>query len=162
MEPIVRHANAGEVEKAITVWQAANPNSGLTEHPERVRRWSSDRDAHLHVAADGDRVVGMVLSVLGRANDGAGEVIAGVRHLIGLAVVPAQRREGVGRRLMDAVIEEARQEACERVTLWVHADNLAARRLFESFGFRPTGRSEPDDAGVETTQMELALADGAA
>ena len=154
---MVRHAEPGEVETAIKVWRAANPGSALQHHPERLRRWSSQRGAYLHVALDGDHVVGMVLSVLGRAGDGAGDVIPGLRHVIGLSVVPARRRQGVARSLLCAVVDEARQEACERVTLWVHADNSAARQLFASVGFRSTGRSEPDDAGVETTHMELLL-----
>jgi ribosomal protein S18 acetylase RimI-like enzyme len=154
---VVRHAEPDEVEAAIGVWRAANPRSRLQQHPERLRRWSSDAGAHLYVALDGDHVVGMVLSVPGRADDGAGDMIPGLRHLIGLSVLPARRREGLGRDLVRSVIDEARQEACERVTLWVHADNVAARRLFAMVGFRPTGRSEPDDAGVETTHMELRL-----
>ena len=155
---IVRHARTDEVEAGISVWRVANPTSRLERHPERLRRWSSDRGAHLHVAVDCDRVVGMVLSVLGRADDGDGELIPGLRHLIGLAVIPARRREGIGRGLVRAVVDEAGREACERVTLWVHAKNLAARRLFESVGFGSTGRSELDEAGVETMQMELSLA----
>ena len=154
---IVRHADPHETETAIDVWRAANPDSRLEQHPDRLRRWSSERGAHVHVAVDQDRVIGMVLSVLGRADDGAGEVVPGLRHLIGLAVAPTRRREGVARRLVCAVIDEARREACEWVRLWVHADNAAARRLFESVGFRATGRSALDDGGTETSQMELSL-----
>jgi ribosomal protein S18 acetylase RimI-like enzyme len=153
----VRHAEPGEVEAAINVWRAANSGSGLEQHPERLRQWSSDRGAHLHVALDGERIVGMVLSVLGRADDGAGDVIPGLRHLIGLSVIPAERRQGVGSRLVGAVVDEARQEACERVTLWVSTGNSAARRLFASVGFRSTGRRDLDDSGVEATHMELLL-----
>jgi ribosomal protein S18 acetylase RimI-like enzyme len=154
---VVRHAEPGEVEAAIDVWRAANPGSGLRQHPERLRRWALDPGARMHVAIDGDHIVGMVLSVLGRADAGAGEVIPGLRHLTGLSVVPARRREGIARNLVRSLIDEARHEPCERVTLWVHADNVAARRLFESVGFRPTGRSELDDADVETSHMELVL-----
>jgi ribosomal protein S18 acetylase RimI-like enzyme len=155
---IVRHARAQEVEAAIDVWRAANPRSGLEQHPDRLRRWSADRDAHFHIASDGDRVVGAVLSVLGRADDGAGDVIPGLRHLTGVAVVPDRRREGIGQSLLGAVLDEAVREGCERVTLWVRADNLPAWRLFESFGFRTSGRSEPDEAGIESMHMELSLA----
>ena len=154
---IVRHAKPDEVEAAIDVWRAANPDSGLHLHPERLRRWSSDPGAHVHVALDGEHVVGMVLSVLGRADDGAGDVIPGLRHLLGLSVLPGRQRQGIARSLVQSLVDEAREEACDRLTLWVHADNAAARRLFASFGFRPTGRSELDDAGVETTHMELLL-----
>ena len=154
----VRHAGAQEVEAAIEVWRAANPTSGLEQHPERLRRWSSDHGAQFHVAVDGERVVGVVLSIPGRADDGAGELISGLRHLTGVAVVPDRRGEGVARSLLGAVLDEAARAGCERVTLWVRADNLPARRLFESFGFEPTGRREPDDAGAESMHMGLSLA----
>jgi ribosomal protein S18 acetylase RimI-like enzyme len=155
----VRHASAQEVEAAIDVWRAANPGSALVEHPERLRRWSADRGAQLYVADDGSgRVVGAVLSVLGRADDGAGELIPGLRHLTGLAVVPERRRAGVARSLLRVLLDEAAEEGCARVTLWVRADNLPAQRLFASLGFRPTGRREPDDAGAESMHMEVALA----
>jgi RimJ/RimL family protein N-acetyltransferase len=44
------------------------------------------------------------------------------------------------------------------LTLWVRPDNRAARRLFEASGFRPTGRSDADDAGDTVMHMQLALA----
>jgi ribosomal protein S18 acetylase RimI-like enzyme len=155
---IVRRAEPNEVEQAIDVWRAANPESGLRRHPERLRRWSLDRGAHLYIGVDGARVVGMALSVLGRADHGAGDVIPGQRHVIGVSVVPARRREGIARGMVRAVVDGARREACERVTLWVHVDNPAAQQLFQSFGFRPTGRRACDDAGVEMMQMELSFA----
>jgi len=154
---IVRHARAQEVEAAIEVWQAANPGSALVEHPERLRRWSTDHGARLHVAVDDGRIVGAVLSVLGRADDGAGALIPGLRLLTGLAVVPQRRRAGVARSLVRAVLDEAAREGCERVTLWARADNLPAQRLFVSLGFAPTGRREPDAAGIESMHMEAAL-----
>jgi ribosomal protein S18 acetylase RimI-like enzyme len=153
----VRHASPQEVEAAIDVWHAANPGSALVEHPKRLRRWSTDQGARLHVAVEGGRIVGAVLSVLGRADDGAGELIPGLRLLTGLAVVPERRRAGVARSLVRALLDEAAREGCERVTLWVRADNLPAQRLFATFGFRPTGRREPDDAGAESMHMEVAL-----
>jgi ribosomal protein S18 acetylase RimI-like enzyme len=154
---VVRQARAEEVDQAIGVWRAANRLSPLPQHPERLRRWASGDGARLHVAVEGDRLVGMALSLLGRTEDGAGQVVPGLRHLTGVAVEPSRQREGIASKLLHAVLEEARREDCERVTLWVRTDNHAARRLFASFEFRPTGRSEPDEAGTEMTQLELAL-----
>jgi ribosomal protein S18 acetylase RimI-like enzyme len=49
-------------------------------------------------------------------------------------VRPNSRRTGVGRRLVDAIIEFARQRV-ELIQLSVVSDNHEARRLYVSFGF---------------------------
>jgi ribosomal protein S18 acetylase RimI-like enzyme len=53
----------------------------------------------------------------------------------GLGVVPAERRRGLGRRLMEAALEDA---AVERVSLEVLEGNAGALALYEALGFRPT------------------------
>lgn len=53
-----------------------------------------------------------------------------------LAVLPEFRGQGVARRLLDAVINEARASGCGRVTLEVRQDNSRARYLYERSGFR--------------------------
>ena len=60
------------------------------------------------------------------------------RHVLmvrGLAVDPARHRRGIGRRLLDAAIEEARGRGARRLTLRVLAPNVAARALYEAAGF---------------------------
>ena len=53
-------------------------------------------------------------------------------------VRPTHRRSGVGRQLVQAVIETARQKI-EQVQLAVVSDNQPALRLYQSFGFRQYG-----------------------
>jgi ribosomal-protein-alanine N-acetyltransferase len=65
-------------------------------------------------------------------------------HLVRMTVHPAVQRQGVGRRLMHALLTDARQMGAERMSLNTQEDNLAARRLYESYGFRP----EPEPASV--------------
>lgn len=52
-----------------------------------------------------------------------------------LAVLPEWRGRGVGRELLRAAEQRAREEGCCRLTLEVLESNLRARRLYESFGF---------------------------
>jgi GNAT superfamily N-acetyltransferase len=52
-----------------------------------------------------------------------------------LAVLPAYRGRGIGRRLLQAVESKAREEGCCRLTLEVWEENLTARRTYEAAGF---------------------------
>jgi GNAT superfamily N-acetyltransferase len=52
-----------------------------------------------------------------------------------LAVLPAYRGRGIGRRLLDAAVEKARALGCCKVTLEVLENNHDARRLYAAAGF---------------------------
>ncbi|MFD8519593.1 GNAT family N-acetyltransferase [Streptomyces capillispiralis] len=60
---------------------------------------------------------------------------AHVRQIRGLAVAPEARGLGVGRALVRAAIEEARERGARRITLRVLGHNTTARTLYESEGF---------------------------
>jgi len=61
-------------------------------------------------------------------------------HVVGnVAVLPDHRRHGIGRQLMQACIERARDEGGAWVALEVRADNVSARHLYLSLGFQQTG-----------------------
>ena len=55
------------------------------------------------------------------------------------------RRAGFGKRLVEAVLERARDRGCRRVELDVNADNEAGLALYGSCGFvtepKPPGRT---------------------
>ncbi len=60
--------------------------------------------------------------------------------MIGNVAVRADRRgRGIGRALMDAAVQMARERGGEWVGLEVRTDNEAAHRLYERMGFAPIG-----------------------
>jgi ribosomal-protein-alanine N-acetyltransferase len=61
-------------------------------------------------------------------------------ELLTIAVHEGQRRRGVGRALLDAVIERARQRGVRVLFLEVGVDNPAARSLYAQAGFEEVGR----------------------
>lgn len=63
-----------------------------------------------------------------------------VADLLTLAVAPAQRRSGVGRLLLDAVLQEARRRRMREVVLEVRVDNAPALALYRSAGFETLSR----------------------
>jgi ribosomal protein S18 acetylase RimI-like enzyme len=56
-------------------------------------------------------------------------------YLAELYVVPEQRRQGVGRALMQAAISTLRARGAETMDIGVDEPDLPARRLYESLGF---------------------------
>lgn len=62
----------------------------------------------------------------------------GTMHLGRLLVAPQARGRGLGRGLVQALIEQAFQsDAVERLTLRVYRDNAAAVALYRTLGFEP-------------------------
>jgi RimJ/RimL family protein N-acetyltransferase len=58
---------------------------------------------------------------------------------LGMGVRSEWRRQGIGRRMLDACLSLARNSGIEKVELEVFSDNLGAVRLYESCGFRLEG-----------------------
>ena len=70
-------------------------------------------------------------------------------------VDPAHRRAGIGRMLVEQVLDWARRRGVRGAKLEVTSDNEPAIRLYESLGFRMTGqaRTHPRFAGLQECQM---------
>jgi amino-acid N-acetyltransferase len=67
-----------------------------------------------------------------------------------LAVDPAHRGTGLGRRLYEALVERARAKGIERAYLLT----TTIASLAESWGFRPIAREQVPAAIRETTQFQ--------
>ena len=82
--------------------------------------------------------------VAGRGPDVAGYAVAHFAadegEILNLGVATAQRRGGVGRALVERLLEELRDRGVRVVYLEVRESNAAARRLYESLGFAAVGR----------------------
>jgi ribosomal-protein-alanine N-acetyltransferase len=64
----------------------------------------------------------------------------GEGEIANLAVDPEARGQGIGSALLDAALEQARQQNSGQVFLEVRSSNLRARQLYESRGFAEVGR----------------------
>jgi ribosomal-protein-alanine N-acetyltransferase len=60
-------------------------------------------------------------------------------HVTTIAVMPDRRRQGIAGRLMLAVMRLAEEVGARVATLEVRLSNVAARQLYQRFGFRPVG-----------------------
>lgn len=94
-----------------------------------IKQIFHSNDGIMLVAKENGRIVGDVsLNRLPRRMRHRGEV--------GLAVVRSHWNQGVGGRLLSAVIDFARENDFEMLDLQVRSDNLAAIHLYEKHGFR--------------------------
>jgi ribosomal-protein-alanine N-acetyltransferase len=59
-------------------------------------------------------------------------------HLVLLAVQPVQRRRGIGRRMVEWLMDTAVTAGMASVHLELRADNEAARRFYRALGFSET------------------------
>ena len=60
-------------------------------------------------------------------------------HVTNVAVHVQRRKEGIGRLLMEKLMELARDNGMESMTLEVRVSNAAARHLYQQLGFAEAG-----------------------
>jgi ribosomal protein S18 acetylase RimI-like enzyme len=85
------------------------------------------------VALNGAEVVGWC--------DTARKLRPTLRHsaILGMGVARSYRGRGIGLRLMEAVLADAKQKGFTRVELMVRLDNEPAKKLYEKAGFSVEG-----------------------
>jgi len=78
-------------------------------------------------------------------------------HLMLLAVRPTHRRQGIGQRMLEWLLESARTAGMASVHLELRAGNDAARRFYRAMGFYETVLVPGYYRGVEGGRKEGAL-----
>jgi ribosomal protein S18 acetylase RimI-like enzyme len=103
---------------------------GWRYRPERIGRLMSARETLVLVAAEGEQVAGFAIMELGEER----------AHLVLFAVLPSQRRRGLGRRMVEWLMVSAQTAGMASVHLELRADNHAARDFYLRLDFHPTVR----------------------
>lgn len=66
------------------------------------------------------------------------EAMMGYAELICIHSLQEQWHKGYGTRMMNYVLNEVRKQGYRNIHLWVFADNVRARKFYESIGFGAT------------------------
>ncbi|WP_457673944.1 ribosomal protein S18-alanine N-acetyltransferase [Thiolapillus sp.] len=77
---------------------------------------------------------------------------AGEAHLLNICVHPDHQGQGLGRQVLEQVVERAREKGADSLFLEVRVSNEGARGLYESMGFNEIGQRfdyYPADKGRE-------------
>ncbi|XVQ10583.1 GNAT family N-acetyltransferase [Spirillospora sp. CA-255316] len=101
--------------------------------------------------------VGVAAGMPGRAGGGAGDRVPGLCHISMVAVRPESWGRGLGGRVLDAVIDEARRRGYAQAQLFTQTANARARALYGKRGFVLTGQTSVDEIGDEILHYLLDL-----
>ena len=126
-EPVIRAMRLEDLPEVMVIERASFPTP-WSEKAFRGELTANDY-AHYIVAELDGRVVGY----------GGMWIVFEEGHVTNIAVHPDYRRRGVGRRLLEALIQRAAERGCDRMTLEVRKSNTPAQQLYRSFGFEPRG-----------------------
>ena len=132
VEVILRPMELKDVEQVYAIdvlsfslpWSERSYRFELTEN-KNSRPWVAEAID----AAGARQVVGMLVAW----------IILDEAHIATIAIHPAFRRRGIGRRLLVVALEDAAIHGATKVYLEVRRNNLTAQKLYEQFGFKVTG-----------------------
>ncbi|MFL5953100.1 MAG: GNAT family N-acetyltransferase [Gaiellaceae bacterium] len=105
-----------------------------------VDNWGRPGDVAVVAHETGNRVGAAWMRLFRAGEPGYGFVDEQTPEL-SISVVPSRRRHGLGQELLDALLEKARAEGHQQVSLSVERDSPAVS-FYERNGFAPHGESE--------------------
>ncbi len=116
------------------IWAAAVALFRGVQH-DRHHQFLSDPATVAFVARDGESVVGWAWGLRQPRADGDSMLL-----LYEMEVVESERRKGIGRDLVDALLDLGRSEGHRKVWLFTEADNNEAVSLYEETGGHRSAR----------------------
>lgn len=96
---------------------------------DRLAAYLTSPGHFLVVALDDGIVVGQCAAVIHRHPDKVSEL-----YIDEVGVSPAFQRQGIARKMLDAMFMIGREQGCEEAWVGTEPDNVAARSLYESRG----------------------------
>jgi N-acetylglutamate synthase-like GNAT family acetyltransferase len=132
----IRRAEEADAEAIARLLDQLGYPADNAEVPERLQRLRANHRGAVLLAEREHEVVGLatvhILSVLNRRRD--------VAWLTALVVDESVRGSGVGRLLVTAAEDFARQSGCERLSVTTQEHRADAHKFYVRIGLEPTGR----------------------
>ena len=120
---------------------------GWTYRADRIARYVRDPDVVVLVARRERRFAGVAIMQFGDER----------AHLVLMAVMPAERRRGIARRMLAWLVESAQVAGVMSVHVELRAGNHAAHALYRAAGFAESLRIPGYYRGRETAVRMLRL-----
>jgi len=148
----VREANPADLPQLMGLLRAAPSAAQWSE--EQLRKILGERTSRivllLEYELDSEAPAASRVRIEGFA---VGATITPEAEIENIVVDPERQHRGLGRRLLNELIQRLQRAGCESVFLEVRASNRAACRLYEACGFAVVGRrmnyySQPTEDAV--------------
>ena len=126
----IRGYRASDLDQVASLLNRVLPDTQPHNEPSRSITTKQAHDDLMFVATTGSSIVGFIMA----GYDG---------HrgwLYQLAVDPGERRQGVGRQLVDVAVAALARLGCRKVNLQVRQGNDSAIKLYEQSGFTAESR----------------------
>jgi GNAT superfamily N-acetyltransferase len=150
-EPIlIRQATMGDYDTLVALFdeldefhRLARPDvfrrfDGPARTRGQIEQWLGGPGSTVLVAEIDREVVGLAVLLTRSPSAFAGAVPLKVIELDNLVVHSGRRGQGIGRRLIEAIVDWSRGQGASHVGVAVHVFNRDARRFYESAGFAPS------------------------
>ena len=124
-ELLIRELLEDEAAEVLEMWHGSEATSSITDTIEDINRVVSCPTASALVAESGGRIIG---SVIGSFDGWRGNIYR-------LAVLPEFRRQGVARRLVEAIDGWLLDQGAKRVTALVEKDHPWAIGFWDAAGY---------------------------
>lgn len=115
---------------------------------QRTQRWNGERGIGFLAIDDG--------TACGIAGSFLDEKDATRAHLISMWTAPTHRQRGVGKLLVNAVLDWAKTRNARALHLKVTSNNDSAMQFYKRLGFTRTGRKEPYPNDPAAMEYEMA------
>ena len=147
MEPVIRRAVGDDCKKILkllseveAIHQKGRPdifrvNGTKFTEDELVRMFTDDMKPIFVADVDGE-VMGYAFCVLGEIKDDTMLLDAKTLHIEDVCVDENTRGTGIGGKILDYVLEYAKESGIDRVDLDVWEFNNTARAFYEKHGFK--------------------------
>ena len=122
---------------AIHKLKPAEERAGHDASPDHMRQLLRRDENYLYIASVDAQPVGFLLAYRVPRVDRDQDMI----YLYEIAVLPEQRRHGIGSRMIQALKQECRSSNVMEMWVGTEADNVAARALYESTGAKCQGET---------------------
>jgi ribosomal protein S18 acetylase RimI-like enzyme len=160
-EAVLRKARDEDAEAVVALWTEAYFSEGEGGRDTPYDRAEFDATAaaaaHLLVAERDGEAVGVV-ALLAPDEPSRAVAVEGEAELARLVVGSGERRQGIGRALVERCAELAREEGWPAIALWSRPYQTAGHRLYESLGYsRLPERDSVDETGFGRFVFRLSL-----
>jgi ribosomal protein S18 acetylase RimI-like enzyme len=147
--PVIRSARPGDIDHLLDIEKRSFTSDRLS--PKSLRRFLTQTKARCLVAVEGRTVLAYALVLFPPR--------AAHARLYSFAVDPSGRGRGIGKRLLAAAEQAARDGDRTRMRLEVRDGNDVAIQLYQNAGYAPFGRIKGFyDDGAHAIRMEKTVA----